>query len=156
MVLCSPDWTHIACSFLLLTVNLFRHPTLIEHGLYKLMFYLTIVNKILRHCHSWLAGQYDRIELKVRIEPGRIIRLRLTMLNLDISSFKNNVDPDQLTSKKPADQDSHSAFYSALHCILLTEILWIDLNNSRGGNIENCKGKESLALERETKSQGLF
>ena len=22
------------------------------------MFYLTIVNKILRHCHSWLARQY--------------------------------------------------------------------------------------------------
>ena len=27
-------------------------------GVYKLMFYLTIVNKILRHCHSWLARQY--------------------------------------------------------------------------------------------------
>ena len=25
---------------------------------YKLMFYLTIVNKTLRHCHSWLARQY--------------------------------------------------------------------------------------------------
>ena len=23
------------------------------------MFYLTIVNKILRHCHSWLARQYN-------------------------------------------------------------------------------------------------
>ena len=23
-----------------------------------LMFYLTVVNKILRHCHSWLARQY--------------------------------------------------------------------------------------------------
>ena len=23
-----------------------------------LMFYLTIVNKTRRHCHSWLAGQY--------------------------------------------------------------------------------------------------
>ena len=27
-------------------------------GVYKLMFYLTIVNKIVRHCHSWLARQY--------------------------------------------------------------------------------------------------
>ena len=26
--------------------------------MYKLMFYLTTVNKILRHCHSWLARQY--------------------------------------------------------------------------------------------------
>ena len=25
------------------------------------MFYLTIVNKILCHCHSWLAGQYNGI-----------------------------------------------------------------------------------------------
>ena len=34
MVLYSPDWTNIRFSFILLTVNLFRHPTLIEHGLY--------------------------------------------------------------------------------------------------------------------------
>ena len=27
-------------------------------GVYKLMFYLTIVNKVLRHCHSLLARQY--------------------------------------------------------------------------------------------------
>ena len=26
-------------------------------GVYKIMVYLTIVNKILRHCPSWLAGQ---------------------------------------------------------------------------------------------------
>ena len=26
-------------------------------GVYKSMFYLTIVNKILRHCHPWLARQ---------------------------------------------------------------------------------------------------
>ena len=26
-------------------------------GKYKLMFYLTTVNKILRHCHTWLAVQ---------------------------------------------------------------------------------------------------
>ena len=34
MVLYSPDWTNIGFSFILLTVILFRHPTLIEHGLY--------------------------------------------------------------------------------------------------------------------------
>ena len=36
MVLYSPDWTNIGFTFILLTVNLFRHPTLIEHGLYTL------------------------------------------------------------------------------------------------------------------------
>ena len=33
IVLNSPDWTNIGFSFILLTVNLFRHPSLIEHGL---------------------------------------------------------------------------------------------------------------------------
>ena len=31
MVLYSPDWTNLGFSFILLTVNLFRHSTLIEH-----------------------------------------------------------------------------------------------------------------------------
>ena len=26
-------------------------------SVHKLMFYITIVNKTQRHCHSWLAGQ---------------------------------------------------------------------------------------------------
>ena len=34
MVVYSLDWTNIGFSFILLTVNLFRHPILIEHGLY--------------------------------------------------------------------------------------------------------------------------
>ena len=34
MELYSPDLTNIRFSFILLTVNMFRHPTLIEHGLY--------------------------------------------------------------------------------------------------------------------------
>ena len=38
MVLYSPGWTNIGFSFILLTVNLFRHLTLIERGLYKLFF----------------------------------------------------------------------------------------------------------------------
>ena len=33
MLLYSP-WTITGFSFILLTVNLFRHPTIIEHGLY--------------------------------------------------------------------------------------------------------------------------
>ena len=43
MVLYSPDWTHIGCSFRLLTVNLFRHPTLIEHGLYSQIVWFYVV-----------------------------------------------------------------------------------------------------------------
>ena len=35
MVLYSPESTNIGFSFILLTVNLFRHPTLIQHGLYS-------------------------------------------------------------------------------------------------------------------------
>ena len=31
MVLYSPHWTNLGFSFILLTVNLFRHPTHIEH-----------------------------------------------------------------------------------------------------------------------------
>ena len=37
MVLYSPDWTNIGFSFILLTVNLFRHPTHIEHGQYSIV-----------------------------------------------------------------------------------------------------------------------
>ena len=42
----------------------------------------------------------------------RIIRIAiksetLTMLNPDIFCFDNSVDPDQLASEKPADQDQH-------------------------------------------------
>ena len=35
MVLYSPDWTNTGFSFILLTVNPFRHSTLTEHGLYR-------------------------------------------------------------------------------------------------------------------------
>ena len=35
MVLYSPDWTNTGFSFIFLTVNLFRHSTLTEQGLYK-------------------------------------------------------------------------------------------------------------------------
>ena len=34
-------------------------------------------------------------------------RLTLTMGIQDKSDFENSVDPDQLASKKPADQDQH-------------------------------------------------
>ena len=38
MVLYSPDWSNIGFSFIFLTVNLFNHPTLIENGLYWVIF----------------------------------------------------------------------------------------------------------------------
>ena len=38
MVLYSPDWTNTGFSFILLTVNLFRHSTLTEQGLYLKLF----------------------------------------------------------------------------------------------------------------------
>ena len=36
MVLYTPDWTNVGFLFILLTVNLFCHPTFIEQGLYSL------------------------------------------------------------------------------------------------------------------------
>ena len=38
MVLYSPDWTNTGFSFILLTVNLFRHSTLTEQGLYHCLW----------------------------------------------------------------------------------------------------------------------
>ena len=38
------------------------------------------------------------------------------MLNWNISHFEKHVDPDQLASKKPADQDPHCfPLYSSIH-----------------------------------------
>ena len=49
-------------------------------GVHKFMFYLSIANKILRHCHSWLARQYLSINrfpassaLSSAYVPGSII-----------------------------------------------------------------------------------
>ena len=43
MVLYSPDWTDKGFSFILLAVNLFRHPTLIVQGLYCNFWPMSIV-----------------------------------------------------------------------------------------------------------------
>ena len=45
IVLYSPDWTNTGFSFILLTVNLFRHSTLTEQGLYH------FCRKPLQFCH---------------------------------------------------------------------------------------------------------
>ena len=44
MVLYSPDWTNTGFSFILLTVNLFRHSTLTEQGLYFII--LCFINRM--------------------------------------------------------------------------------------------------------------
>ena len=44
MVLYSPDWTNTGFSFILLTVNPFRHSTLTEHGLYLQYLSTFIIN----------------------------------------------------------------------------------------------------------------
>ena len=44
------------------------------------MFYLTIVNKTRRHCHSWLAGV-------ALVEPESYVRGCPTQLSLFLSSF---------------------------------------------------------------------
>ena len=52
MVLYSPDWTNTGFSFILLTVNPFRHSTLTEHGLY--IYALTknnLANQWSIHCY---------------------------------------------------------------------------------------------------------
>ena len=65
------------------------------------MFYLTIVNKILRHCHFWLARQYKQRYLPFYFQGYRILSILLpgiwdTVFNIsvtfwDISWFgKNN------------------------------------------------------------------
>ena len=51
--------------------------------------------------------------------------LTFTMLNRYLSCFKNSVDPDQLASEKPADQDLHCFFHSAYKYLLITEIVQV-------------------------------
>ena len=40
------------------------------------------------------------------------------MLNPEISVFENNVDPDQLASEKPADQDPHCIYSACFVCLI--------------------------------------
>ena len=55
MVLYSPDWTNTGFSFILLTVNLFRHSTLTEQGLY-----IICSTKTLKYCQK--GGMTDRLK----------------------------------------------------------------------------------------------
>ena len=55
MVLYSHNWTNIGFSFIILTVNLFCHPTLIKHGLYVHLFLIEFSCDRLKH-FSWDLG----------------------------------------------------------------------------------------------------
>ena len=42
------------------------------------MFYLTIVNKKFRHCHSWLARQYHCVDMDhEQVRSGNVDMLQL-------------------------------------------------------------------------------
>ena len=48
---------------------------------------------------------------------GPEVKLTLIMLNIDVSSFENSVDPDKLASEKPADQDPHFSTLGENTCL---------------------------------------
>ena len=62
MVLYSPDWTNTGFSFILLTVNLFRHSTLTEQGLYILFYHLNLISNI---GYSILVELLDTLKLPI-------------------------------------------------------------------------------------------
>ena len=51
--------------------------------------------------------------------------IALILLNPDVSRFENSVDPDQLTSEKPADQDPHCFFQSSCKYMLNVDLMKI-------------------------------
>ena len=58
MVLYSPDWTNTGFSFILLTVNPFRHSTLTEHGLY-LCTSISVPFIWVDEFHLWIISLFD-------------------------------------------------------------------------------------------------
>ena len=55
------------------------------------MFYLTIVNKILRHCHSWLAQQYDWCAQDV--EPNEMSHNTASHRYLSLLGSHDKIEP---------------------------------------------------------------
>ena len=50
-----------------------KHKRSLSSGVYKLMFYLVIVNEIFRHCHFWLARHYIAFNVYRRdLAPGTV------------------------------------------------------------------------------------
>ena len=61
------------------------------------------------HNHSFHKKTYNLHHYRKRL-------LTLIMLSMDISYFENSVDPDQLASRKPADQELR-CFLSVCKCM---------------------------------------
>ena len=67
MVLYSPYWTNSGFSFILLTVNLFRHSTLIEHGLYTITSVIVAKQTVISEvyvCVFCVVVFFNKISLK--------------------------------------------------------------------------------------------
>ena len=84
MVLYSPERTNIGFSFILLTVNLLRHPTLIEHGLYliqelsvKGMVVLFLQKTKVLLCIHLNAWKYNVCSIKLESKVMRLYRTRV-------------------------------------------------------------------------------
>ena len=59
------------------------------------------------------------------------VLLTFTLLKSDISCFGNSVEPDQLASEKPADQDPY-CLNSTCKYMQITEILLVKLDKKNG------------------------
>ena len=58
--------------------------------------------------HNYIAVINQSVHEKMAlIANSQATPQTLSMKNLNISCFENTVDPDQLASKKPANQDPH-------------------------------------------------
>ena len=74
-MLYSPDWTITGFSFILLTVNLFRHSTLTEQGLYSKVLNLLLLN-IASSCEKVLMTFL--IATCIRVQSGQRLLHRST------------------------------------------------------------------------------
>ena len=77
MVLYLTDWTNTGFSFILLTVNLFRHSTLTELGLYIFKFENNI-----------LLTRYKLIGLSLTLSTNQV--LLLAVLSCEFKLFEDN------------------------------------------------------------------
>ena len=71
----SPDWTNIGFSFILLTVNLFLHPTPSEHGLEALANEYRIAIELISLCIVILCIQIISIQC-LKLKKGDIDDLK--------------------------------------------------------------------------------
>ena len=71
------------------------------------MFYFKIINKILRHCHSWLARQY--------ISPGSNVSLYKLLYGTP-EAFSFMVWASEPSSEHPLHSSGHTVLNYALYC----------------------------------------